>query len=71
MSKSFYKHTSTRILQLDLSGNKIREFEAISLAIIHIKSIHKIKNQASAESAISNCCSGRQKSAFGFKWQYA
>jgi hypothetical protein len=57
------------VIQTDKEGNYIQQFASISLAVIHLKSVVIIKNQASAEAAISNCLAGRQKSAFGFKWK--
>ena len=51
------------ILQLNLSGKFIREFDSIKSAIqsLGIKA---------ATSNISNVCKGKRNSAYGFKWKY-
>ena len=58
--KKVQKENKKRILQYDLKGNFIREWESISIA----KRILKISAH------IGCCCSGKRKTAGGFIWKY-
>ena len=51
------------VLQYDLEGNFIREWEKIKYAC---EALDKINNTSS----ITSCCKGRQKTAFGYVWKY-
>jgi group I intron endonuclease len=53
--------SSKPIIQCDLEGNIIKEWKSISEAAKHI-------NKTS--SAISECCSNKRKTAYGYKWEY-
>lgn len=55
------KSNSKKVLQYDLCGNFLMEWDSIKKASDH----HKI-----AESNISSCCSGTYKSAGGYIWRY-
>ena len=50
-----------RILQFDLDGNFIQEFQSMEIAskILGIKA-----------GSISACCRGERKQAYGYKWVY-
>jgi hypothetical protein len=50
---------NTKVIQLDLQDNIINTFDSIKEAIQKTK----VKN-------ISSCCSGKRKTAGGFKWKY-
>ena len=53
---------SKKVLQFTLDGEFIREWP----------SIQEIERQLGFNhSAVSRCCNGKQKSAYGFKWCYA
>jgi len=51
-----------RVIQLDLEGNKIMEYESAKAAAYAISS-HAI--------SIRKCCSGARGKHLGFRWQYA
>ena len=52
---------SKRVLQLSLSGELIREWP----------STKEIERQLGFNhSAVCNCCNGKQKTAYGFRWEY-
>lgn len=57
------KH-ARKILQYDLQGNFIKEWESISKALRHL---HKPDNRGD----ISDCLRGKQKTAFGYIWKTA
>jgi group I intron endonuclease len=52
---------SKPILQYDKQGNFIHEWESASKAARHI---------SKSPSAISECCSGKRKSIYGFVWKF-
>ena len=52
------------VLQLDLDGNLIREWDNISEAIRQ----NNLGDTANAN--ITMCCRGKRKSAYGYKWKY-
>ena len=52
---------SKKVLQLSLSGELIREWP----------SVNECERNGFSKSAVSRCCNGKQKSAYGFKWCYA
>ena len=54
--------TSKRIRQLSLTGEIIKEFDALADAERELGINHRM---------ISDCCRGRQKTCKGFKWEYA
>jgi hypothetical protein len=51
------------VLQYDLEGNFIREWEKIKYAC---EALNKINDTSS----ITSCCRGKQKTAFGYIWKY-
>lgn len=51
--------TSKHVLQCDMSGNVIKEWECISDAIRFYGATH-----------ITDCCKGKRKYCKGFKWKY-
>lgn len=54
------KHTRKKVLQLDMSGNIVREWKSMSEAA----------NELGLQvSNISHCCSGRIRQTGGFKWR--
>lgn len=57
--------TKSYILQMDDEDNIIEKFTSAAEAI---KSIGKNRRDASH---ITECCRGKRKSAFGFKWKYS
>lgn len=61
--KSGKNHNKSKaVLQFDLIGNFIREFESTHQA----KIILKLNSYA----GISICCNNKQKTAYGFKWKW-
>ena len=52
------------ILQYDLDGNFIREFTSITEAC------YVVFNDTSKNPNITQCCRGKTKTAYGFKWKY-
>lgn len=57
VSKNLYKP----VVQYDLDGNKIMEYESI---------IKASKNTGASAQCISDCCNNRKWTAFGFRWGY-
>jgi group I intron endonuclease len=57
-----YKHKPP-ILQLSLNNELIKEWDSIAEACISLKLIGK-------NGDIQSCCNKKQKTAFGFKWNY-
>jgi hypothetical protein len=51
-----------KILQYDLQGNFIKEWESVSSAS---------KNVNTSAGNITECCKGKHKYAYGYKWKYA
>lgn len=58
------RHVSkqVKVNQYDLSGNFVKEFNSC-------KDAEKYFNKNSSN--ISNCCKGRLKTAYGYKWKYS
>jgi predicted RNA-binding Zn-ribbon protein involved in translation (DUF1610 family) len=56
------KHKEKIVVQLDLNGKLINQWDSIRLAG---RSLNK-----DSSSSISACCKGKAKKAFGFKWMY-
>jgi hypothetical protein len=56
------------VLQYDLSGNIIKEWESKGQAALWIKK--QTGKTSNLTSQIKDCILGRQKTAFGFKWKY-
>lgn len=52
----------TPVLQISLDGKVVREFESI---------ISAYRELGYDTSCISKVCKGKQKTAYGYKWQYA
>ena len=51
---------SKKVLQLSLSGELIREWE----------SINECGRNGFDKGAVCKCCNGKQKTAYGFRWEY-
>ena len=51
-----------RVIMLDLDGNYIREFYTLIEAARHLGK--------SCSAKIVDCCKGKRKTAYGFKWMY-
>ena len=54
--------SSRAVVQLDLDGNVIQEYECATFAAMSLKC---------DLSSIIKCCRGKQKTCSGFKWEYA
>ena len=52
---------SKKVLQFTLDGEFVREWP----------SVNECERNGFSKSAVSRCCNGKQKSAYGFKWCYA
>ena len=55
---------SKKVLQYDLNGNFIKEWNCV------IDAINNLHLPKYAHSSISLCCRGKTQSAYGFKWKY-
>jgi len=53
----------TPIYQYDLKDNFIKEWEGIKIAELFYNPLSKSNN-------IGDCCRGKQKTAYGYKWKY-
>jgi hypothetical protein len=56
------------VLQCDLNGNIIKEWESKGQAALWVK--EQTGKTSNLTSQIKDCILGRQKTAFGFKWKY-
>lgn len=59
-----FKAKKRPVIQCDLNGNYIKKWDTIKDFLIK-------KNINLKNSAITRCCKGKQKSAYGYKWKYA
>ena len=50
-----------KCVQLDLKGNILKTFNCVSEAARYIKK---------SNSHICNCCNGKRKTAYGYRWKY-
>ena len=55
---------SRAVNQYDLQGNFIKKWDCIM-------DFYKSINKSEKSSSVSSCCSGKYKTAFGYKWKYA
>ena len=60
------KYKMKAVVQMNLNGIPIKEFESIRDAGRYIKTI----NPKATRNPISWCCNGMQKFAYGFKWKF-
>ena len=56
--------TAKKVNQYDLDGNFIKQWDCIM-------DFYKSINKSEKSSSVSSCCSGKYKTAFGYKWKYA
>ena len=56
-------HNQRQIIQYDLDGNYIKTWNSVKEFLISINKNIKSGN-------INNCCSGRAKTAYGYKWKF-
>ena len=56
--------TAKKVNQYDLNGNFIKKWDCIM-------NFYKSINKSEKSSSVSSCCSGKYKTAFGYKWKYA
>lgn len=61
IAKKMYAKT---VLQFDLEGNFIKEFDSATEASI------EVKGDKSGHSNIANCCKGKTKQSYGFIWKF-
>ena len=59
-----FPQKQTPIIQYDLEGNFIKEFDSITEAC------YIIFNDVGKNPNITKCCQGKTKTAYGFKWKY-
>ena len=64
LEKSCIDTQKKRIVMKDLNNNIIKEFDSASDAAIILF------NDKSKRSSISKCLTGKNKTAFGYMWQY-
>lgn len=60
----------TKVRQYSLNGDFIQEFESLTAAANWLVSNGITKNKG-AKSNISACCKGKNKTSYGYKWEYA
>ena len=56
----------TPILQKDLQGDTINEWSSIKHAALYVNK----DNYMATRTGISNCCKGKTKTAYGYKWEF-
>lgn len=61
-NKSTVRYTKRKVIQMDLNGTFIQQFDSIADAR---RSIGKLQGD------ISRCCAGQHNAVAGFKWRYA
>lgn len=54
---------SKSVIMYDIQGNKLKEFKST-------RSAGRYLNDENKCSAISNCCNGKRKTAYGYIWKY-
>ncbi len=62
------RNQAKQVLQCDLNGNIIKEWESKGQAALWIK--EQTNKTSNLVSQIKDCILGRQKTAFGYKWKY-
>lgn len=60
---SLFKERYKKVYQYDLEGHFINEWSSLTLAAESLGDVKKI-------SAISSCCHGNKKTAYGYQWRY-
>ena len=55
------KGTGQSVIQMDLNDNPLKEWRNVTIASISFNKKHNL---------IYDCCSGRVKTAYGFKWKF-
>ncbi|MBO5143004.1 MAG: HNH endonuclease [Clostridia bacterium] len=60
--KGKYNHRARKVIQYDLQDNMIKIWDYMTLIT---------KELGYDYTAISNCCRGKTKKSYGFKWKYA
>jgi len=59
------------VIQMDLDGNMIGEFNMVIDAATHLfHTTHSHMKLNGLKNGIKDCCSGKQKTAGGFKWKF-
>ena len=59
--EKLHENNKTKVMQYDLNGNFIKEFNSIKNAA---------KEANAKYQAIVRVCLGKRKSAYGYKWSY-
>ena len=69
--KNFVMSQKTRreVNQFDMDGNFIRKWDSIRRVCDYFKSENR--GLRTVYKSVSNCCSGKKKSAYNFRWSYA
>lgn len=71
LTQSRIKNQGTPVKQTDSEGNTIKEFDSISLAAQYLFETFNIPTKLiNIKNGIKDCASGKQNTAYGFKWQY-
>lgn len=60
------KGLSVKVYQYDLKGNYLQSFNSIKKAASSCKGADEIKTSCK----ITDCCQGRHKTAYGYRWSY-
>jgi hypothetical protein len=60
--------TRKEVNQFDMNGNFIKKWESIRRICDHFRS--DVRGLRSVYKSISNCCKGKKKSAYKFRWEY-
>ena len=64
------KGDSKIVLQYDLAGNYVQTFYSLNDAMVWLVD-HGFAKNVTAVTKISNCCKGKAKTAFKYKWKFA
>lgn len=66
------KSHGKQVIQMDLEGNEIKKYDMIlSAAQYLLSTTHPHLKLNGLKNGIKDCCTGKQKTAGGFKWKYA
>ena len=57
------ERVSKSVIMCDINSNELKEFKST-------RSAGRYLNDKNKCSAISNCCKGKRKTAYGYKWKY-
>jgi len=68
--QSFINSRGRAVTQLDKNNKIIKEYTLISLAAESLQTQYPKKNIYTLRNGIKDCCTGKQKTSYGYIWRY-